>query len=78
MSGGFSDLFDAADDALDFATFSCPWCGEPGETLIDACELDGTESAEWIEDCAVCCSPIVLSVRRDGGRLILSADAEGR
>ncbi len=42
---------------------SCPYCGEPIEVLVD--ESAGDQS--YIEDCQVCCRPITLSVRLDGG-----------
>ena len=36
----------------------CPYCGELIEVLID----DSVESQEYIEDCQVCCRPIVFRV----------------
>lgn len=41
---------------VEFVDFACPWCGEPGETTVDMVSGD----LEWIEDCAVCCAPIVF------------------
>ena len=35
---------------------SCPYCGESIWVLID----DSIEQQEYIEDCQVCCRPIVL------------------
>ena len=40
---------------------SCPYCGETFETTIDA----SVDYQEYIEDCQVCCSPIVFSVSAD-------------
>lgn len=40
---------------------SCPYCGEPVEILVDASAGD----QRYIEDCQVCCRPIVLSIRLD-------------
>ena len=37
---------------------SCPYCGEWIEVLIDS----SVESQEYIEDCQVCCRPIVFRV----------------
>lgn len=37
---------------------SCPYCGEPISVLIDNSE----ESQQYIEDCQVCCQPIVFQV----------------
>lgn len=78
------DALDAGDerlDALDFAEYACPWCGEPGEALIDACEFatyDGRhDAASWVEDCAVCCRPIVFTASLVGGHLQIQVRAEG-
>ncbi|MEO7431512.1 MAG: CPXCG motif-containing cysteine-rich protein, partial [Dokdonella sp.] len=37
----------------------CPYCGESFETQADLSE----GSSRYIEDCAVCCRPIEVSVR---------------
>ncbi|MEM9254511.1 MAG: CPXCG motif-containing cysteine-rich protein [Pseudomonadota bacterium] len=37
---------------------TCPYCGEMIDVLIDAQD----ESCEYIEDCQVCCSPIVFHI----------------
>jgi len=37
---------------------SCPYCGETYGVLIDASQGDH----EYIEDCYVCCRPIVFKV----------------
>ena len=39
-------------------TISCPYCGEFIEVLIDCSEAQ----QEYIEDCQVCCRPIVFNV----------------
>lgn len=36
----------------------CPYCGEPITLLIDP----SVPSQSYIEDCEVCCRPIVVSV----------------
>tara|TARA_X000001036_G_scaffold368392_1_gene354018 strand:+ start:145 stop:336 length:192 start_codon:yes stop_codon:yes gene_type:complete len=36
----------------------CPYCGEPIEVLIDTT----IEVQEYVEDCQVCCRPIVFVV----------------
>lgn len=41
----------------------CPYCGESFETNVDASAGD----QEYIEDCQVCCRPIVFSVAADDG-----------
>jgi hypothetical protein len=50
---------------FDEAEISCPWCGEPMAIPVDPSE--GSD-ATFVEDCAVCCRPIVIAVHvdRDG------------
>lgn len=52
---------------LSLETVRCPYCGERFTTRIEA--LPGNQ--EYIEDCQVCCRPIVFRVDVDaGGRLL--------
>lgn len=37
----------------------CPYCGEPIELVVD-CSVD---DQTYIEDCSVCCHPMVVSVQ---------------
>lgn len=46
---------------LEWITVDCPYCGEPFETSVD-CSA-GTQ--EYIEDCPVCCHPIVFNIAVD-------------
>jgi len=46
-------------------TVQCPYCGESFETNVDA----SSGNQEYLEDCYVCCRPIVFH---------LTADDEGR
>lgn len=39
----------------------CPYCGESIEILLDG----SVERQEYIEDCQVCCRPIVIDVTID-------------
>ncbi|GAA0681266.1 hypothetical protein FHW84_004506 [Dyella sp. SG562] len=39
----------------------CPYCGEAIEIYVD----DSVEGQTYVEDCQVCCRPIVLSVALD-------------
>ncbi|MDB1123491.1 CPXCG motif-containing cysteine-rich protein [Vibrio algarum] len=41
---------------------ACPYCGETIEVLIDFTDLN----QQYIEDCQVCCKPIVFLVTEDG------------
>lgn len=42
-------------------TVKCPYCGESFETNVDA----SGGSQEYIEDCTVCCRPIVFKLTAD-------------
>lgn len=39
----------------------CPYCGEPISVLVD-CSL---EQQTYVEDCQVCCQPMVIHVAVD-------------
>jgi hypothetical protein len=43
----------------------CPWCGEYYAATIDTSQGDYTT----IEDCAVCCRPIAVTVTCEPGEL---------
>ncbi len=49
---------------LEMIKVDCPYCGEIFETTVDCSSLDegGEEKQEYIEDCYVCCRPIVFTV----------------
>ncbi|MBD3648223.1 MAG: CPXCG motif-containing cysteine-rich protein [Pseudomonadales bacterium] len=51
----------------------CPWCGEPVELVIDP----SVTEQEYVEDCQVCCQPMLVSVvvSEDSG-ITLSLDRE--
>jgi len=59
---------------LDGVFVQCPWCGERSEVFPDA----SSGSAEYIEDCQVCCRPIVfhLEVDDDGASQLRIAREE--
>ena len=42
----------------DSVTASCPYCGESIELVVDI----SVPEQQYIEDCFVCCRPIVVSV----------------
>lgn len=46
--------------------FTCPYCWERISMILDAEE----ETAEYIEDCEVCCRPIELDFVFSGERLV--------
>ena len=58
-----------------FVQIDCPYCGERFETAADL----SAGSFSYVEDCQVCCQPIVISGEVDeAGVLVgLSAGREG-
>ena len=52
---------------------SCPYCGESISVLVD----DSVPEQSYVEDCQVCCRPIVLDVSVDlDGDVVVSAGSE--
>jgi len=43
---------------LNEQTIGCPYCGEAISILVD----DSLPQQQYVEDCQVCCRPIVLDV----------------
>ena len=41
---------------------TCPHCGEPIDVYVDP---GGGEYQEYVEDCSVCCRPILISATFD-------------
>jgi hypothetical protein len=54
----------------DSAFIDCPYCGEEIEILVDP----SVDHQQYVEDCSVCCRPIVLTVVADDGE-VLSVEA---
>ena len=50
---------------IESAEASCPHCGEPISLTLDL----SVPEQSYIEDCAVCCQPMVVSYHADGGEL---------
>lgn len=51
---------------LEAAEFHCPWCGEP-----NGIELEPGDAGQiLVQDCAVCCRPIELTLSATDGQLI--------
>ncbi|MFK8068830.1 MAG: CPXCG motif-containing cysteine-rich protein [Gammaproteobacteria bacterium] len=51
----------------------CPYCGESIEIVVDT----SLEEQQYIEDCQVCCRPIMLNVSIiDSDQIIVNANAE--
>jgi endogenous inhibitor of DNA gyrase (YacG/DUF329 family) len=47
---------------LETQEYQCPYCGEPVEAVLDLSAGD----QQYIEDCPVCCRPVVFDMRSDG------------
>jgi len=45
-------------NGLEAANIQCPYCWETIEITVDC----SVQSQEYIEDCEVCCQPIVIQV----------------
>jgi transcription elongation factor Elf1 len=45
--------------------FCCPWCGERISMLLDL----SAGGQDYIEDCEVCCAPIIVRFEVEEGRL---------
>ncbi|MCU1722591.1 MULTISPECIES: CPXCG motif-containing cysteine-rich protein [Pseudomonas] len=57
---------------LETAIYDCPYCGEAVETTVD---LSGGDQ-HYIEDCAVCCRPIVFILQVHGDEWMLDVKRE--
>lgn len=44
------------------ATLQCPYCWERIEIVVDCTIME----QEYVEDCSVCCSPIIVTVVASG------------
>ncbi len=55
--------------------YACAYCGETNETLVDP---SGGVKQVYVEDCAVCCRPNVLSIQIDpeSGELSVESGVE--
>jgi uncharacterized protein YbaR (Trm112 family) len=58
---------------LHFETITCPYCWESIEVALDL----SVDEQRQVEDCSVCCRPIVIAYRAEDGALAqLDAVAE--
>ncbi|HEX7816887.1 CPXCG motif-containing cysteine-rich protein [Dyella sp.] len=48
-------------EGIEFVSVNCPYCGESIDLAVDT----SVESQRYIEDCQVCCKPMVVSVDVD-------------
>jgi hypothetical protein len=59
-------------EGLENVWLQCPYCGENIEIVVDTSAGD----SEYIEDCSVCCRPILLFASGEGDSLQVSARRE--
>lgn len=52
--------------------YDCPYCGEECEAVLD---LSGGDQ-QYVEDCPVCCRPIVFILQTDGEEWMLDVRSE--
>ncbi len=50
----------------DTAFVSCPYCGEEIEIVVDG----SVDHQQYVEDCSVCCRPIVMTVVAEDGEVV--------
>lgn len=56
-------------------TITCPYCWQPIEIVLDL----SVETQRQVEDCSVCCRPIVIAYRTEDGELTeLDVEAENQ
>lgn len=48
------------------ARVDCPYCGQHFKIVVDC----SAGSQEYIEDCEVCCKPIIITATVEDGELI--------
>ena len=52
--------------SLEPQTLVCPYCGEQIEVVVDT----SAGHQEYVEDCSVCCRPIVISAEVEEGDVV--------
>jgi hypothetical protein len=51
---------------LHYESITCPYCWETIEIALDL----SIEQQRYVEDCSVCCRPIAIGYRAEGGELV--------
>lgn len=60
-------------NSLEERSLGCPYCGETIEFLLDVTQA----GSEYIEDCQVCCKPIVIHLTIDDkGEIYIAVRSE--
>ena len=47
-------------------SFRCPYCASRNSFTLES----GQEETAWVQDCEVCCQPIVIAVRTARGEIL--------
>jgi hypothetical protein len=68
---GACDRHAGGSDESQFQSVRCPYCGEHFEALLDL----SAGSANYVEDCQICCQPIELSLEVDHRGALVSLTA---
>lgn len=48
------------------AEYVCPWCGQPGTSMVDT----GQRSQRFTTDCEVCCRPFEVLAECEPGEIL--------
>jgi hypothetical protein len=54
-------------------TYSCPVCGQRSDSAADPSQ---GQLQRYVEDCQVCCRPLVLELRIEDDAVLAHAEAE--
>lgn len=57
---------------LEPVEIACPYCGEAFSSLVDC----SAGSQEYVEDCQICCQPILLRLQVDAWGKLEGLEAE--
>ena len=57
---------------LEQTTIGCPYCGEPLTIEIESQAI----CQRYIEDCQVCCRPMVIDLSDDGGSAMVTVSRD--
>ena len=55
---------------LEWVTVDCPYCSESFDTAVDY----STGDQQYVEDCQICCQPILFTVSVDSNGELLPVD----
>ena len=61
---------------LEQATIGCPYCGEPIEIVVEMAIEPEAMGQRYVEDCQVCCKPMVVDVTSNGGAPMVTASRD--